>query len=182
MTVDEDPVTIKWREMLLGTDPTLRKLRRFWERLPAAPRCKVCAAPFHGTGGLLAKVFLRGESPDHPLICHACISPLGKHPGGAEIEISVLFADVRGSTALAERSSAADFRGELQRFYAVAGEAIDGNGGIIDKFLGDGVMALFIPMITGENHAARAIQAGRELLRGTAGLMGPTVPCPWAQG
>ena len=38
--------------------------------------------------------------------------------------------------------------------------AIDANGGIIDKFLGDGVMALFIPVIAGENHAARAISCG----------------------
>lgn len=42
--------------------------------------------------------------------------------------------------------------------------AIDNNGGIIDKFLGDGVMALFIPVITGENHAGRAIMAGRAIL------------------
>jgi len=75
-----------------------------------------------------------------------------------------VFADVRGSTGLAERSSASDFRGLIQAYYRSAAIAIDENGGIIDKFLGDGVMALFIPVITGENHAARAIMAGRAIL------------------
>ena len=42
-------------------------------------------------------------------------------------------------------------------YYRSAAVAVDENGGIVDKFLGDGVMALFIPVIAGENHAARAI-------------------------
>jgi adenylate cyclase len=45
-----------------------------------------------------------------------------------------------------------------------ASSAIDGNDGIIDKFLGDGVMALFIPVISGEDHARRAIGTGRAIL------------------
>ncbi len=75
-----------------------------------------------------------------------------------------MFADVRGSTGLAERSSASAFRGLIQDYYRSAASAIDANGGIIDKFLGDGVMALFIPVITGENHAGRAIAAARSIL------------------
>ncbi|MGZ6295476.1 MAG: adenylate/guanylate cyclase domain-containing protein [Candidatus Limnocylindrales bacterium] len=182
MTVDEDPVTARWRAMLLGTDESLLKVRRFWRRLPSAPRCKVCASPFHGPGGLLAKVVFRGESPKHPLICNACIGPLAKHPGGAEIEISVLFADVRGSTGIAERTSAAEFRRLLQQFYEVSAAAIDRNGGIVDKFLGDGVMALFIPVITGENHARGAVMAGRELLEGAARLGGADRRLPVGAG
>ena len=101
---------------------------------------------------------------DNPLLCTACFGQLSRHPGGAELEISVVFADVRGSTGLAERSSAAGFRGLIQDYYRSAATGIDANGGIIDKFLGDGVMALFIPFITGENHAGRAIDAGRAIL------------------
>jgi adenylate cyclase len=101
---------------------------------------------------------------NNPLLCKACFGQLSKHSGGAELEISVLFADVRGSTGLAERISASSFRALLQDYYRSAAVAVDDNGGIVDKFLGDGVMALFIPVITGENHAARAITAGRALL------------------
>ena len=54
--------------------------------------------------------------------------------------------------------------GLIQSYYRLAAVAIDQNGGIVDKFLGDGVMALFIPVIAGENHAGRAINAGRAIL------------------
>ncbi len=161
---EHDPVTAQWRALLTGEDPTLRDVRRFWRHVPSAPRCKVCASPFHGLGGTLARLVWHGPMRGNPLLCRACFGKLSEHPGGAELEISVLFADVRGSTALAERTSASEFRRLLQDYYAAAGAAIDANGGIIDKFLGDGVMALFIPVITGENHAARAIAAGRALL------------------
>lgn len=99
-----------------------------------------------------------------PLLCKACFGQLSREGGGAELEISVVFADVRGSTGLAERSSASDFRRLIQAYYRSAAVAIDDNGGIVDKFLGDGVMALFIPVISGENHAGRAINAGRAIL------------------
>ena len=66
--------------------------------------------------------------------------------------------------ALGERSTAAEFRELLQAYYRSAAEAIDVNGGVIDKFLGDGVMALFIPFITGDNHPSRAIKAARGIL------------------
>ena len=161
---DEDPVTTKWRAMLTGEDPSLDDVRRVWRRLPAAPRCKVCASPTQGIGGAVARLLWHGPMRDNPLLCKACFGQLSGHPGGAELEISVLFADVRGSTGLAERTSASEFRALIQAYYRSAAVAIDGNGGIVDKFLGDGVMALFIPVISGENHAGRAISAGRALL------------------
>jgi adenylate cyclase len=162
---DADQVTEQWRALLTGDDPSLRSIRRFWRRLPAAPRCKVCASPTHGIGGAVARLMWHGPMRDNPLLCKACFGQLSKFPGGAEVELSVLFADVRGSTGLAERVSAGEFRSLIQAYYRTAAVAIDDNGGIVDKFLGDGVMALFIPVITGENHAARAIDAGRALLR-----------------
>ena len=168
----DEEVNELWRARLLGTDPGLRRMRSIWRHVPSPPRCKICSAPFHGPGRAITSFVLHGESPAHPLICNACIGSLAKHPGGAEIEISVVFADVRGSTGLAEHSSAADFRGLLQRFYEVSAQAIDRNSGIVDKFLGDGVMALFVPVLTGENHARRALQGGRDLLAGVARLPG----------
>ena len=101
---------------------------------------------------------------DNPLLCKACFGKLSERGGGAELEISVVFADVRGSTGLAERSSASDYRKLIQAYYRSAAVAVDHHGGIVDKFLGDGVMALFIPVISGENHAGRAISAGRAIL------------------
>jgi adenylate cyclase len=161
---DEERGTAMWRALLTGEDPSLHQVRRLWRHVPAAPRCKVCASPSQGLGGVVARIFWHGPMRDNPLLCKACFGALAQHPGGAELEISVVFADVRGSTGLAERTSAAAFRGLIQSYYRSAAVAIDENGGIVDKFLGDGVMALFIPVIAGENHAERAIAGGRAIL------------------
>lgn len=157
-----------WRTILTGGDRSLPRLRRMWGHIPASPRCKLCAAPFGGPGRLLTKIVMHGPSLASPLLCNACFGQIRKHPGGAEIEISVLFADIRGSTAIAERTSAVEFRRLVQRFYLRAAKAIDQTDGIIDKFLGDGIMVLFIPLIAGELHAARAIEAGEAVLRAVA--------------
>jgi adenylate cyclase len=100
-----------------------------------------------------------------------------KHPGGAEIEVSVLFADVRGSTALAERTSADEFSRLMARFYGTAAEVIDNCDGIVDKFVGDSAVALFIPGFAGPDHAAHAIAAARGL-RERTGDGGPEPPIP----
>jgi adenylate cyclase len=166
---DDERVTGQWRALLTGEDKSLRDVRRVWRRIPSGPRCKVCASPFHGAGGAVARLVWHGPMRNNPLLCKACFGQLSKFPGGAELEISVLFADVRGSTGLAERTSASKFRSLIQAYYRSASNAIDANDGIIDKFLGDGVMALFIPVIAGENHAARAIAAGRAILAAVDG-------------
>lgn len=167
-----------WRILLAGTDTSLRRIRRLWGRVPAAPRCKVCASPFHGAGGAVARLMWHGPTRGNPLLCKRCFGRLADHPGGTEVEISVLFADVRGSTGLAEHESASQFRSLIQDYYVIAAQAVDRNGGIVDKYLGDGVMALFIPVITGENHAGRAIEAGRAILADVqaAGLPARGVP------
>jgi adenylate cyclase len=167
-TEPEDPNTAQWRRVLSGDEPEVWRLRGRWRRIPSAPRCKLCAAPFHGPGRALTRVLNHGNSAANPLLCSLCFGKLRDHPGGAEVEISVLFADIRGSTGIAERTSAAEFSRLDQRFYLGASRAIDEHGGIVDKFLGDGVMALFIPVITGEAHAARAVAAGRAVLRASA--------------
>jgi adenylate cyclase len=157
-----------WRRVLDGSDPSLARLRRMWSRIPSSPRCKLCAAPFHGPGRLLTRVLMHGASSANPLLCNVCFGQIRNAPGGAEIGISVLFADIRGSTGIAERTTAAEFRRLVQGFYRRAARAIDDNGGIIDKFLGDGIMILFIPVISGNMHARRAIEAGEALLQAVA--------------
>jgi adenylate cyclase len=160
----DDAVTAAWHALLTGTDPSLKRLRRVWHRVPSAPRCKVCAAPFSGPGRLIARVVMGGRATTNPLVCKACFGSLRKQAGGAEVPLSVLFADVRGSTGIAERIGPAEYTHLLHLFYAVAARAIERADGIVDKFLGDGVMALFIPVIAGADHAGRAIHAGRQLL------------------
>jgi adenylate cyclase len=108
-----------------------------------------------------------GPSPLDRRLCKWCIRAAHKYPGGAEVEISVLFGDVRGSTAIAERMLPEEFSRLMARFYGAAAGVIDEWDGIVDKFLGDGAVALFIPGFAGSDHAADAIAAARGLLEET---------------
>jgi len=143
--------------------PWMRRLNR---SIPSDPRCKLCDNPFGPPGNLMRFVGF-GRSRLNRRICRGCIHALEKRPGGAEVELSLLFADVRGSTALAEQASAEEFSQLMARFYGAAATAVDRRNGIVDKFVGDQVVALFIPGFAGADHAADAIAAARELLAKT---------------
>ena len=86
-------------------------------------------------------------------------------PGGAELDIAILFADVRGSTQLGERLGPAEYASLLNRFYKAATETLIRHDAIIDKLIGDAVMALFIPGFCGPNYVQRAAEAGLALFR-----------------
>jgi adenylate cyclase len=155
----------EWRATLLGTDPQLVRLRRIFRRIPSDPRCKMCLSPQGGIGGPLVRLFGFGRYPQNPQLCNSCFRSAQQHPGGAEIEITVLFADVRGSTGLAETMSASDYSAAVDDYVRTASRAIREPGGLVDKLLGDGIMALFIAGFVGENHAGAAVEAARTMLR-----------------
>ena len=87
------------------------------------------------------------------------------YPGGAEIELSFLFTDVRGSTNLAETMSAAEFSQLMNRFYDAATDVLIRTDAFIDKLVGDEVIGLYIPGYAGRHHARKAVQAALELGR-----------------
>src|SRR5262245_11092456 len=155
-----------WEQMLTGSWPRLQRMRRMWGALPSPPRCKLCNAPFSGAGSVVMRVIGYGPSPLNRRLCNWCIRGISKEPGGAEVEISVLFADVRGSTAIAERMPPEEYSRLIARFYGSAASVIDEQDGIVDKFVGDGALALFIPSFTDNRHAANAIAAARGLVAG----------------
>jgi adenylate cyclase len=101
-----------------------------------------------------------------------------KYPGGAEVELSMLFVDARGSTGLAEQMTAKDFSRLMGRFYKAATRVLIRTDAYIDKLVGDEVVALYLPLFTGANHAGAAVQAAQELLRATghADRSGPWLP------
>jgi adenylate cyclase len=90
----------------------------------------------------------------------------------------MLFVDVRGSTKIAEKMDAPEFSRLMNRFYEAAINVLVRSDAFIDKLVGDEVTALFIPGYTGKDHAHKAVEAGKALLRvtghGTAN--GPWVP------
>jgi adenylate cyclase len=156
-----------WEEVLSGNSKGLMRTRAIMGAIPAGPRCKMCAAPFGRPGRTLLKLIGAGPSPLNRRLCKLCIKHLHEEPGGTEIEVTVFFADVRGSTALAEQMRPEEYSRLIARFYGAAAKVVDDHDGLVDKFVGDEAVALFIPGFAGAEHAARAVDAGRELLERT---------------
>ncbi len=99
----------------------------------------------------------------------------GSSTGGEAIrrlkkaEVSVLFADIVGFTAYSEKAAPEEVADLMEGYFTHAVEAIFGNGGTLDKFIGDCVMAFFgAPMSQGD-HARRAVRAAIQLYRALDG-------------
>ncbi len=152
-----------------------RRLRRFWRTLPSAPRCKICTSPFGPPFGPLLRFVGKGHWPGNPRYCSGCFRDLYTHREGAEVESTLFFADIRGSTGIAETMRPTEFRALLDRFYATAAEILVQHEAVVDKFVGDEVVGIFVPALAGSHHARRAIDAGLALLRAT----GNDGPAPW---
>ncbi len=167
-----------WRDFLTRGDGKERRLRQILRHIPQGPRCRMCAAPFVGVGAPFMRLIGKRPSARNPTMCDSCFVFMARNHGGAEIECSFLFADIRGSTAIAEGMSATDFRRFLDRFYSTASSVVFDHDGSVDKFVGDELVAVFYPLLTGEQHAAQAIKAARALFRATghAGGGDPWVP------
>ncbi|MDQ3871643.1 MAG: adenylate/guanylate cyclase domain-containing protein [Chloroflexota bacterium] len=167
----------EWREYLSHPDSMHTFGRHVFARIPSHPRCQLCAAPFAGVGGPLMRLVGKRQSRSSPNMCNSCERELVKRRGGAEVDGSLLFADIRGSTTLAERVTPGEFKALLGRFYTTATECVVERGGIVDKFVGDELVAVFPPFL-GERHAERAVAAAQALLRATGhgNPEGPWVP------
>ncbi len=155
-----------WRALLTGDNPILpfRGFRHLFGLLPSNPRCKFCHAPFAGFGKPLMRVIGKSPSRLSPQLCLQCESFARNIPGGAEIELTMLFADVRGSTTLAETMRPFEYSQLINQFYVCATEILVRTHGWIDRLVGDQVIGLFIPGFSGPEHARLAVQAGLELL------------------
>ena len=158
----------EWEALLTGHHPGMLQLRRHFRSLPSSPRCKMCYAPFKGAGGIVLRPWF-GPWERNAQLCKSCMKGLAKFGvSGAEVEISMLFADIRGSTGLAERMRPVEFTSVLSAFYRIAAGTITDRDGVVDKFVGDEAIGLFIPGFTGPDHAAKAIAAGRSMLEAVA--------------
>jgi adenylate cyclase len=162
-TSEPDLVSEQWRQILTEGHRSLVWGRRMMRALPSAPRCKVCNNPFAGFGGRLVSLAGFHRSRKNPNLCSRCCDALPA--GGAQVDIAVLFADVRGSTGLGEQHQPAEFAELLNRFYAEATETLIRHNAVIDKLIGDEVMAFFVQGITGPDYRRAAVRAGRDLLR-----------------
>ncbi|HEY5976556.1 MAG TPA: adenylate/guanylate cyclase domain-containing protein [Solirubrobacterales bacterium] len=84
-------------------------------------------------------------------------------------QVTVLFADVKGSMDLAEQHDPEEWRKIMQRFFSILAEGVERFEGTVDKFTGDGIMAVFGAPIAHEDHARRACYAALQMLDDVSG-------------
>lgn len=162
-----------WQAYLTGDhshlDARVRAVRGLFKRLPSSSRCRVCNAPFQGPAGKVVGLFGfgAGRSSFNPSLCDRCEKIVKRYQVGTEVELTLLFADVRGSTPLAEEIGASAFHHLINRFYAASTGVLVRTNALIEKMIGDEVAGLYVPGIAGPDHARIALDAARDLLEAT---------------
>ena len=133
---------------------------RLNRHLPTNPRCKLCYVPFGGLGRVLGIRPSRKNSN----FCRSCfeLAPLG----GYETDVGILFADARGFTAWAALRTPTQVAAALNRFYGGAMESLMAHDAVVDKFVGDEVMAIFIADIPslGANMCDHMVLAAQQMM------------------
>jgi class 3 adenylate cyclase/tetratricopeptide (TPR) repeat protein len=121
--------------------------------MAASSTCRRCGTP----------------NPPGGRFCHGCGASLtggvGEPPTAERKQVTVLFADVAGSMELASTMDPEEWGGLMERFFAILRQGVNRYDGRIDKFTGDGVMALFGAPVAYEDHARRACAAAVDLRR-----------------
>lgn len=164
---DFAPMNPRWRAILVGETPKAlgpRLGRRLFRLFPAPWRCKFCNAPFRGPyAGVFRWIGYR-PSRKNPHICARCIERAPE--GGALVPVTVVFADVRGYTSLAERLNSAQTTATLSQFYEIASNALLAHEAVLGQIAGDEVMALFVPGFAGSGYRKKAVAGARSVLEG----------------
>jgi adenylate cyclase len=153
---------VAWRLHETGVGGVVSTLLRV---LPSSPRCGVCAAPFAGPGRHIAGPLGYRPSRKNPTVCSVCVEMAP--PGGMKMPTGVLFADLRGFTARFDGADPEQASLELRRFYRCAEDVLFPDA-VIDKLIGDEVMALYLPYLKKTDQARvpeLMLQHARDLLR-----------------
>ena len=161
-----DPETV-WADWFATSAFSVdKRLRRVFHWLPRDPRCKFCNAPFEGAGAALVKaLFGKRRSEMNPQFCNLCDEASRRFPGGAEVPMSMLFADVRGSTALSETMSPMEFSRLISRFYTATTRVITDGDGLVEKLAGDAVAAFWGAGFAGADYVARTLNVAQKMRR-----------------
>jgi adenylate cyclase len=154
-----------WHTIFAVGHPALKSFQRLHSWLPSPPRCKMCYAPFRGIGGMFMRMRGKGPANRNPRYCNACDKFIRAYPGGAEVELSMVFVDVRGSVAIGEKLAPTEYHRVMNGFYTAATQALIDTDGFVIDLVGDAVVGVYPPGFSGPQHARKAVQAAEHLLR-----------------
>lgn len=145
----------------------LRESRLILGALPGHARCKFCNAPFDGAFAPVLRLMGKGPSRLSQEFCQQCQTLATQHVGGAEVELALLFADVRGSTRLGEQMSPAGFSQLIGRFFTASSHVLLHSHAWVDRLVGDQVAGMYLPFFAGPDYVRLAIDTAADLLRAT---------------
>jgi adenylate cyclase len=156
-----------WYQIFAVGHPKLQSFQRLHKWLPSPPRCKMCFAPFRGVGGAYMRLRGKGPANRNPRFCSACDKFIRAFPGGAEVEMTMLFVDIRGSVKLGYqyKDKPTEYSRLMEQFYQTATKALHETDGFMIDLVGDEVVGVYPPGFSGQEHARKAIGAAEELLR-----------------
>jgi adenylate cyclase len=143
------------------------RYKRIYKFFPGDPRCFECDVPLAGLASWMLRPWGSRPSSFSPRFCSHCETFARSREAGAEIELTLLFADIRDSTPLAEKVGTSKFKELIRRFYKSTSDVLVEHNGFVNLLMGDQVSALFVPRFAGKDHAKIAIHAAQELLRVT---------------
>ena len=146
---------------------TFEAHRKVYRLFPGAPRCFECDIPMAGLAGILLRPWGSHPSSFNSRLCSHCETFARSQEAGAEVELTLLFADIRNSTRLAEEVGTSRFKDLIKKFYKVSSDVLVQHNAMVNHLMGDQVIGLFVPRFSGADHARVAIQAARDLLRAT---------------
>ena len=117
-----------------------------------------------GLTGFLLRPWGSRPSTFNSHLCSHCETFARSEEAGAEVELTLLFADIRDSTQLAEEVGISQFKELIKKFYKVTSDVLIQHNAMVNRLMGDQVIGLFVPRFSGKDHARVAIQAARDLL------------------
>ena len=111
------------------------------------------------------------ENPEDARFCNACGAPLADAGAAREQRkvVTVLFCDLVGSTSLGESTDPEALRARMRRYFDDLRAIVERHGGVVEKFVGDAVMAVFGIPVSHEDDALRAVRAASEMRAAIAG-------------
>ena len=132
-----------WRLLFATGHPDLIAKQKRFQKQGLPPRCRLCLAPF---GELPASGWADdhpGPSNRNPRFCSLCDHFIRANPGGASVIMTLVFADVRGSTALSEKLALEEYVQRINDFYRRTTTVFVETDGFMMDVVGDEVFALY---------------------------------------
>lgn len=146
-----------WHQVFQLGHPVLAGKQKRFSMLPGKTRCKMCYAPLSGLGGWITKRMGLQASSRNPFFCNACDGFLNAFPGGAEVDLAIMFCDLRGSVALSASMTPKQFKELVVFMRETIIPVLWRSEGFVLQFQGDSIIGVWPPGFSGKDYAQKAV-------------------------